>query len=273
MPGIRQRRDQAPRVRMQRIGKQHLRRRPLHNPPGIHHDDLMRDLRHHSQIMADELDGHPDPLLQLLHQVQDLRLDRHIERRRRLIRDQQCRLARQRHRDHRALAHAARQLMRIRPRPLARRRDPHRLQHRYRVRAGLVPADSLVQHLHLGNLPPHRHHRIERRHRLLEHHRHPCAPQRPPRRGRLPQHLPPLEPHRPRHCPRRRHQPHQRQRRHRLAAPALAHHPQRAPRLQPIRDPGHHLPHAPRARKPDAQPLHFQQRAHSDRHSSAPSLE
>ena len=43
-------------------------------------------------------------------QVEDLLLDRHVERRRRLVGDQQLRLARDRHRDHHALLLAARQL-------------------------------------------------------------------------------------------------------------------------------------------------------------------
>jgi hypothetical protein len=48
-----------------------------------------------------------------LHQVEDLRLDGDVERGRRLVGDQQRRAAGQRHRDHRPLAHAARQLVRI----------------------------------------------------------------------------------------------------------------------------------------------------------------
>jgi hypothetical protein len=43
----------------------------------------------------------------------DLRLDRHVERGRRLVGDQQAGLAGQRHRDHHALAHAARELVRV----------------------------------------------------------------------------------------------------------------------------------------------------------------
>ena len=42
--------------------------------------------------------------LQPLHQLEDLRLDRHVERRRRLVGDQQRRVARERHRDHRRAA-------------------------------------------------------------------------------------------------------------------------------------------------------------------------
>ena len=46
-------------------------------------------------------------------QRQDLRLHRDVERRGRLVRDQQIRLVGERHRDHDALALAAGQLMRI----------------------------------------------------------------------------------------------------------------------------------------------------------------
>ena len=45
---------------------------------------------------------------QIAHQVEDLRLDRYIERRRRLIGNQQPRVTGQRHGDHYALAHATR---------------------------------------------------------------------------------------------------------------------------------------------------------------------
>ena len=48
-----------------------------------------------------------------LEELEDLRLDRHVEGRRRLVGDQQLRLQRERHRDHHALAHAARELMRV----------------------------------------------------------------------------------------------------------------------------------------------------------------
>jgi len=44
---------------------------------------------------------------ELAQEVEDLRLDRDIERGRRLVGDQQLRLTGQRHRDHCALAHSA----------------------------------------------------------------------------------------------------------------------------------------------------------------------
>ena len=56
---------------------------------------------------------HPELVAQPRDQREDLRLHGHVERGRRLVGDQQPRLVRQRHRDHRALAHAARELVRV----------------------------------------------------------------------------------------------------------------------------------------------------------------
>ena len=53
-------------------------------------------------------------------QVEDLRLDRDVERGGRLVGDQQLRIAGERHGDHHALAHAARELVRILRRRAAR---------------------------------------------------------------------------------------------------------------------------------------------------------
>ena len=64
----------------------------------------------------------PSSALQLGEQLQDLRLHGDVERRRRLVGDQQVRLVGERHGDHHALALPARQLVRIGAEPLLRRR-------------------------------------------------------------------------------------------------------------------------------------------------------
>ena len=56
-------------------------------------------------------------------QVEDLRLDRHVERGGRFVGDQHLRIAGQRHRDHHALAHPAGELVRVGVDALLRRRD------------------------------------------------------------------------------------------------------------------------------------------------------
>ena len=82
----------------------------------------------------------PNSLLEALHQVEDLRLRRHVERGRRLVGDQQVGVVDERHRDHHALAHAAGELVRVVVDPPLGARDADRLQQleRPRARGGLV---------------------------------------------------------------------------------------------------------------------------------------
>ena len=74
---------------------------------------LIGDVLHHRKIVGDEHVGEAQPLLQIAQQVEDLRADRHIERRDRLVADDQLRLDRERARDHDALALPAGELVRI----------------------------------------------------------------------------------------------------------------------------------------------------------------
>ena len=71
----------------------------------------------------------PSLRAQRAHQLEDLRLDGDVERGGRLVGDQQPRVAGERHRDHHALAHAARELVRIVVGALLGRRDAHPAQH------------------------------------------------------------------------------------------------------------------------------------------------
>ena len=70
----------------------------------------------------------PKALLQIAQQVENLRLDRDVERGRRLVGDDQRRVARQRQRDQRALPQPARQLVRIVADALLRLRDADGLE-------------------------------------------------------------------------------------------------------------------------------------------------
>ncbi len=110
-----------------------------------------------------------------LQQRQHLRLDRHVERGGRLVRDQQARIAGQRHRDHHALAHAAGELVRIGVDARRRIRNADEPQHLQDLLAPLGPAHRPVQHDRLGDLVADGHHRVQRAHRLLEDHRDVAA--------------------------------------------------------------------------------------------------
>ena len=75
--------------------------------------DLVGHLGDHAEVVGDHHDRRVELALQALDQLEDLRLDGHVERRRRLVGDQQLRVVDERHRDHRALAHAAGELVRV----------------------------------------------------------------------------------------------------------------------------------------------------------------
>ena len=62
--------------------------------------------------MGDEQNAHAKSPLQVPEQIDDLRLDGHVQRCGRLVRHEQFRLGRQSHRNHDALLHPARKLMR-----------------------------------------------------------------------------------------------------------------------------------------------------------------
>ena len=114
----------------------------------------------------------PKSRAQLADQRQDLRLDRDVERRRRLVGDQQVGVARERHRDHRALAHAARELVRVVvDAPLRARGCRRRRAARSRGACASRLRDLLVRPHLLGDLPADAVDRVERRHRVLEDHR------------------------------------------------------------------------------------------------------
>ncbi len=128
-------------------------------------------------------------------------------------------------------------------RPLLRRGDADRGQHVHGARTPPRASDKpWCSTMHLGDLPAHRHHRVQRRHRLLEHHRDARAAQRcarPTAAGRAAR-APPAGSSPPTR-PGRRHQAHQRQRGQRLAAAAFADHAQGAAGTDAEADAGNDL--------------------------------
>ena len=127
----------------------------------------------HPQVVRDEQVGKLKPLLQILEQIDDLRLDRNVEGRDRFVEDQEARIHRERARDSDPLALPSRELMRIAP-------------HRFGVEADQAQqlGDSLLLFFAAGELVDlqtfahdrrHLHARIERRVRVLENHLHQPA--------------------------------------------------------------------------------------------------
>ena len=88
----RQRREQPARVGMQRVVEQLANRRDLLNLAAIHDGDAVARFCDDREVVGDEQDRACFvPRLHLEHQVEDLRLNRHVERGGRLVGDQQRR--------------------------------------------------------------------------------------------------------------------------------------------------------------------------------------
>ena len=119
----------------------------------------------------------PARRLELADETEDLRLRRHVERRRRLVRDQERGLVDERHRDHDALPHAARRTGADGRRSAFRARDADLAQPFDRPVARLPGRDVTVEQHRLHELAADAQHRVERRHRVLEDHRDLASPQ------------------------------------------------------------------------------------------------
>ena len=138
---------------------------------GVHDHDPVADLGHDAQVVSHEQHAHAELRAQRAEQLEDLGLDGDVERGGRLVRDQESRLARQRHRDQDPLTHPARERVWVVVGPGRGVGDADPVQHldgsgpRGAVGASPVLAD------HLGDLAADGERRIEAGHRLLKHHR------------------------------------------------------------------------------------------------------
>src|SRR5436190_3670283 len=198
----------------------------------VHDGDAIRRLRDDAEVVRDEQLRQVQRRLHLAQQIEDLRLDRDVERRRRLVGDDERRLAGERERDHDALPHAARELMRVRRDLGFGIRDSDGLKELDCAVARLARADALVNDHRLRDLIADREHRIQRRRRLLEDERDLRSADRLhlalARRGEVAA----LEAHAAgRDASRRLDETENRQRRHRFAAARLADEAERFPGL------------------------------------------
>ena len=87
--------------------------RQLDQLADVHHRHPVADVLDHAQVVGDEQVGQAELLLQVLQQVEDLRLDRDVQRRDRLVADDQLRVQRQRAGDADALPLAAAEGVRV----------------------------------------------------------------------------------------------------------------------------------------------------------------
>src|SRR5215470_8989658 len=176
-----------PRNRFQERARVGMRRRvvDLLDRPGldqaarVHHRDLVAHLGDDAEVVRDEDQGQVVRALQIAQQIQVLGLDGDIEACRRLVGDEDPRLARDGDRAHDALPHAARELVGVLAHAGLRRRDAHRLQELGRLLPRAAAGRPLVDADRLGDLVAHREQRVQRHHRVLQDHRDPLAADAP----------------------------------------------------------------------------------------------
>ena len=112
--GHRHRRQQRLGVRVRRAGRRcSSAGADLDDLAEVHHRHPVGDVAHHRQVVGDEHVGQAELVLQILEQVDDAGLDRHVERRHRLVEHEQLGLERERPGDADALALTAGELVRV----------------------------------------------------------------------------------------------------------------------------------------------------------------
>ena len=173
----RDRRQERPGVGVQGLVVERLPVGQLHDPAQVHHGHAVGDVPHDREVVGDEEIGQAELRLEVLQEVDDLGLDRDVERRDGLVADDQRGLHGEGARDAHALPLAARELVRVAVGVLRQEPDvPEQILHARRARVPVghdpVHAERLGQDLADG------HPGVERAVGVLEDHLDP-APEGP----------------------------------------------------------------------------------------------
>ena len=163
-------RHQRPRIRVLRMVEHLVRVALFHQVTQIHHAHAVGNVPNDAHVVRHKQVRQPALALQLLQQVDNLRLNRHIQRRHRLVAHDNLRIKNQRARQADALPLTTGELVRITVemlRPQADlRHDVQRPRHPLVLVADMVNRQHF--HQHVANALP----RVQRRVRVLEHNLH-----------------------------------------------------------------------------------------------------
>src|SRR5262252_6308350 len=140
---------------------------PLDDLAGIHNIDPIGVAGHDPQIVRNDQKGDPVLPAEILHQIQYLGLNGHVEGRGRLVGYDQLGVAAQRYGYHHPLQHASAKLMRKLREPALRVRYPYLLKTTHSLLAGLHLAHAKVKFKGLGKLALDRENGVEGGHGLL----------------------------------------------------------------------------------------------------------
>lgn len=163
-------REQATGVGVAGLREEVVPLRPLDESAAVEDVDLVAQPGDDAEVVGDHDQGRAGLLDELAQQGEDLGLDRHVERRGRLVGDEQPGLAGQGHGDERALTHAAGELVRVVLESTVGVGDAHLLEHVARVGRGLLAGHALVPLEHLGDLSADGDDGVEGGERVLEDH-------------------------------------------------------------------------------------------------------
>ena len=241
--------------------EQRARGRTLHAAPGVHDQHLVGEAGREPEVVADHDQRHAEALLEVSQQLHDLGLGGDVERRRRLVGDQELGLCSQRDRDHHPLAHTARELVGVLTEALAGGGEADQLHQLDRAIVRRRLAHVVVQVDRLGDLRPDPEGRVERSRRVLEYHRDLAAADAPHLSLGQADQLLAFEPDRAVDLCARGQQRHDRPRADCLAAPRFADQPDRPGAGHRVAEAVHRAHHPSGLVEVDQQVRHLQQRS------------
>ena len=155
---------------MLRLGEQRLRWGGLNDASGVHDGNAIGVTGHNTQVVGDEDDAHLVFVAQLVDEVEDLHLRRHVQGRRGFVRDEDARLAHEGHGDHDALTHAAGELVRVVVDNHLGTRHTNALEDLDGALESFLLREALVHAQRLAHLKADLHGRVQRGERILEDH-------------------------------------------------------------------------------------------------------
>jgi hypothetical protein len=143
------------------VGEQLLRRAGLHDLSRVHHRDPIGVSGDDAEVVGHQDHRHTEAVAQFIDEFEDLFLDGRIECRCRFVGDQQFRFTRQRHRNHYALPHPARQQVGVGIQPFLGTRQPDQIEHLRGAFSRLCPGHVAVQQNCLRHLVTNGHARVQ----------------------------------------------------------------------------------------------------------------
>jgi hypothetical protein len=162
--------DEPARVRMVRLTQYVEHGSALDDGPRVHHCYAVSDKGGHTEVVGNQEHGQPALVYFPAQELEDLRLDRDVESRGRLVGEQNVRIAGERNGYERALSHPSAQLVRVASQCAKRIWHAELAEESGSSRPCLTSADGEVHAHRFGDLEADGAHGVQRREWVLEDH-------------------------------------------------------------------------------------------------------